>query len=366
MAPHHAKPTSHAPAAAFMLFFQIFAGCASHHIDSPKAAASIALSIEPSHLDTVFISNSVAIHTGSHDISKRLWSTIAGRGGTSEVRLLTGIKEDDEEILRQADIVLHAKFQIPKHHDNAHPIITFTYDSPSKHWWASSIAWLGTWLGGHFIPDSRYRIDVQAACWLTDASNTTPGSLRSDWSISSFEVTTSFFDRNSPLSWPMVQSIFVPPILTSDTHKTTSDHLLSQCIESVADQICSKISKELEVISERDLGFGFRHSSRTTATAGGAIRTQLDFEVRTRMTIGNRTCSWTRRPSNGTGPTTEPSHIKLTGPTQENGLNTYRGTMELDDVDAGGSMVQIVFTDTLGDLPRTCSRTILLSPQSPD
>ena len=107
----------------------------------------------------------------------------------------------------------------------------FAYASANTDGFVSTLLWLVTWAGGLFVSDSDYdarlRIDWQVVNPVSgQVLATLPGSMRS--------YPLRWLERNELLSWPGLQTLVMPPLLTSDDPELTSERLTELAIGNAA------------------------------------------------------------------------------------------------------------------------------------
>jgi hypothetical protein len=131
--------------------------------------------------------------------------------------------------------------------------------------------WLVSWIGGMFVPDSRYSVAMDASCQvaLGDAWIERP--------IAGGEVDLSFFDRNSLLSVQGLQSLVLPPFWTSDQPDKTGGTLTQASMKMAARQIAVVLKGEFEKAAATDFGCAVQ---LTTPTNGQRVTAeQMPIEL---------------------------------------------------------------------------------------
>ena len=168
----------------------------------------------------------------------------------SEVRLL---KPSDDQ--RSFDVIL-----TPSMTRRA----TFSHKGWANTWWASGGLWLVTWIGGLAINDSAYNVNLQVGydVQFTYSRSEVNKSYDSD------AVDTTFFERNDLISWPTVQSLILPPFLTTDQSDTTREVLTRRAVDSVAHGLAKDLKQRFEEFEAAD-----NCSVKVTTPINGAITT---------------------------------------------------------------------------------------------
>jgi hypothetical protein len=140
-----------------------------------------------------------------------------------------------------ADVVLIPRLRGP---------VEFRYEGWSNTWWASAGLWLVTWIGGMAVNDSTYRTEM-----VVDYELHFP---RGDHVVprraTSRTVDTTFLERNDFFSWPTVQSLVLPPFLTTDQQQSTSEVLTRRAVEGVAVDIARYLKRDFDA-DARDKDF---------------------------------------------------------------------------------------------------------------
>ncbi len=95
----------------------------------------------------------------------------------------------------------------------------------------SSLAWLGSWVGGLFVDDKRYSTDLSIECALKSFdeerfANPDP--------FDSGAVNLTFLDRNKKLGGFTLLSLIAPPFLLGSSASKTSDSLQERSMLQVA------------------------------------------------------------------------------------------------------------------------------------
>lgn len=101
----------------------------------------------------------------------------------------------------------------------------------SKDQLLSSFLWLTTWVGGMFVADSTYdaRLEIE---W--DIVNPFDNRSVDRVVASSEQVDLTWWQRNAFLSLPLIQTLVLPPVLTSDSDARTSESLTEVASSRVA------------------------------------------------------------------------------------------------------------------------------------
>ncbi len=100
--------------------------------------------------------------------------------------------------------------------------------------------WLVTWIGGLLVPDSSYRIAMDAS-WNYSIPQVETKKFQFDFSGE--EVDLSFFDRNSLLSLQGLQSLVLPPFWTSDQTEKTSTSLTRSSMQLAARKVANELKR---------------------------------------------------------------------------------------------------------------------------
>jgi len=105
--------------------------------------------------------------------------------------------------------------------------VSLGYEGATQGAVLSSLLWITTWVGGLFLDDAEYNADVDLEWDLV-----LPDSSRAvdvlETRSGRFEL--DFLDRNALLSWASLQSLVVPPVLTSDSTLRTSQALADRAL----------------------------------------------------------------------------------------------------------------------------------------
>lgn len=116
-----------------------------------------------------------------------------------------------------------------------------SFDGP---WLGSTGLWLVTWIGGMVVDDAQYDVNLNVNYTVRDALGT---DIVPAQPANASAVDTSFFERNDFFSWPTLQSVIIPPFLTSDQEETTERIVTDGAIESVATNMASYLKSAFEV-----------------------------------------------------------------------------------------------------------------------
>jgi hypothetical protein len=148
--------------------------------------------------------------------------------------------------------------------------VAFQHEGTSNFLGAGGL-WLVTWIGGMFVPDSRYSVamDAKFQIALGDAWIERP--------IGGDEVDLTFFDRNDLLSVQGLQSLVLPPFWTSDQADKTGASLTEAAVKIAARQITVALKSEFEQAAANDFGCAVQV---TTPKNGQAVAgTQMPIEL---------------------------------------------------------------------------------------
>ena len=120
--------------------------------------------------------------------------------------------------------------------------VRFSCEGWADAWWASGGLWLVTWIGGMAIADSTYTSDLELACALQfpRSSRTLPQSFAGG------NLDVAFLERNDFVSWPTVQSLLLPPFLTSDQVDATREVLTERSMEAAGIELSRYLKRGFE------------------------------------------------------------------------------------------------------------------------
>ena len=150
-----------------------------------------------------------------------------------KVRAASRVVRLSEIDAQEADIVLRPRLAAP---------VTFRYEGWSSSWWASGGLWLVTWIGGMAVDDSTYQSNMVVDCDLVFTGSQIETTRRE----ASGEVDLSFLERNDFFSWPTVQSLILPPFLTSDQSDSTRQALTQRAVDDVAVRLARYLKQNFE------------------------------------------------------------------------------------------------------------------------
>ncbi|MCA8950135.1 MAG: hypothetical protein KDE27_11580 [Planctomycetes bacterium] len=120
-----------------------------------------------------------------------------------------------------ADVVLRPRLAGP---------VNFRYEGWSSGWWAAGGLWLVTWIGGLAVDDATYRSDLRLVYELEFPRSEHVVNRTSDATACDL----AFLERNDFFSWSTLQTLILPPFLTSDQSDTTREALTRRAVEEVA------------------------------------------------------------------------------------------------------------------------------------
>lgn len=138
----------------------------------------------------------------------------------------------------EADVVLKPRLKGP---------VEFSYEGWSSRWWASGGLWLVTWIGGMAVDDATYKSNMVVDCELRFQRSGNP-MLRT---ATSTPVDVAFLERNDFFSWPTVQSLILPPFLTSDQPDSTRQALTDASVDAVAIELARYLKRDFELDAQK-------------------------------------------------------------------------------------------------------------------
>lgn len=104
----------------------------------------------------------------------------------------------------------------------------------------AGVLWLGTWMGGLLVPDSRYDPGLEVVC---TAVNPHDGQPLARFALTSTPVNLRFLDRNPLASVALAQSLILPPFWTSDDPFRTSHTLSAIGTEHIVHQLVQVLGR---------------------------------------------------------------------------------------------------------------------------
>ncbi len=121
----------------------------------------------------------------------------------------------------------------------------------SGQWWLSGVLWLTTWFGGLAVEDAEYQAEM-----AVDFEVYHPAGRRR---IAVVEARSSafglnFWDRHRVLSFGTLQSLVLPPFLTSDDRARTEALLWRRTCEQLGARLTGFLKEDLLAIEKSYLG----------------------------------------------------------------------------------------------------------------
>ena len=145
----------------------------------------------------------------------------------------------DAAAIAGADLVLQPRLSATE----------FAYAGANTDGFLSTLLWLVTWAGGLFVSDSDYDATLRVDWEIVNPISgqllaTLPGTARS--------YPLGWFERNELLSWSGLQTLVVPPVLTSDDPERTSARLAELAIGNAACDVARFLKARMDG-DEREL-----------------------------------------------------------------------------------------------------------------
>ncbi len=148
----------------------------------------------------------------------------------------------------------------------------------------SSFLWLTTWVGGMFVSDSTYdaRLEIE---W--DIVNPFDNRNIDNVLASSQQVDLSWWKRNDLISIPLVQTLILPPFLTTDDDETTSRSLSEIASARVAARLAGYLKSGFGREAREVVGELRVDSPRNGAVVDGTARLRGKIVARGPITAIN-------------------------------------------------------------------------------
>lgn len=171
------------------------------------------------------------------EMREMLFHSLTRARTASEVQLLPPNATDEQK--EEFDLILTP---------NMRKRPTFAHDGWASTWWASGSLWLLTWVGGLAVNDSSYRSDMRVDFNVEFPATGASASHSSECRM----LSTTFFERNDLMSWPTVQSLVLPPFLTTDQADTTITALTQGATDGVAADLARALKQNFVKFESED------------------------------------------------------------------------------------------------------------------
>ncbi len=146
---------------------------------------------------------------------------------------------EDAAARQGADFVLRPRLVRP---------MDYQHGGVSEGWWAAGGLWLVTWIGGLFVDDSCYSVEVEIAYDLRAGKDSAEPLGEVSSGYGGDDVDLAFFDRNDFFSVGTLMSLILPPFWTVDEDETTR--------QSLQDGVARRAAVKLAEYVKRDFGNG--------------------------------------------------------------------------------------------------------------
>lgn len=256
----------------------------------------------------------------AHDLQLRLVDRLRELDCASEVYPLKAGEDVDADLLVKPRLTEAFQYQ---------------YSEATGGAVASSLLWLGTWVGGLFVDDSSYESRLAVDF---DIEMVRDNSRLQSVQIQQMDpVDVDFLERNDFLSWPMVQSWIIPPFLTSDDPRVLGNSLLGHKLDQVGADLARDLKFDFEK-RELERCATIRFDSPASGEVAGDV--ELDFTVRSGSSIDAIEIQRDQQPTIRVYPRVTPNE----GEVEElDGARAVRVRFTLQDVGGGlGTVIRVL------------------------